>query len=425
MTGVGVEWGLQGALNYAPSVDAIVVVDVLSFSTSVTVAVGRGAQVWPHPGGPGARQLADEIDGLLAGRRTLTTARRCRRPRCSTCPPARGSSCRRPTAGRSRIPLRRNRVGSLPGRCATPRRSVATWPRSLTIETVVIVPAGERWPTTRCGWPTRTWSAPGAIIARMMAVDPVVALLGRGGGGARGVRAAAADRGHAVGAGAGRAGLRRRRAAGVLGRRLDGGAGAASTGVSSRPEPAARRARAGDSGRESNGATSDRRAEASWSRAAGSSRSSRARSRSSRSAIAASTCSWPAWVRLTTTPRRSAGSGLRARKPRCSSRSIRLVIVPLVTSVWVTSRPGESAYGAPARRSALSTSNSQVSRPCSANAARRARSRWRARRLTRESTCSGATSRSGRSRDQAPTIRSTSSCPSLVATGKSSEHQVS
>ena len=92
-----------------------------------------------------------------------------------------------------------------------------------------------------------------------------------------------------------------------------------------------------------------------------------------------------------------------------SSRSTRLVIVPLVTSVCATSWPGESSYGAPARRSAESTSNSQPSSPCSANAAPRARSRWRASRETRESTCSGATSRSGRSRCQAATMRSTSS----------------
>ncbi len=44
----------------------------------------------------------------------------------------------------------------------------------------------------------------------------------------------------------------------------------------------------------------------------------------------------------------------------------------------------------------------------------RARSRCRARRLTRDSTCSGATSRSGRSRRQASTIRSTSSVTSGV-----------
>ncbi len=57
----------------------------------------------------------------------------------------------------------------------------------------------------------------------------------------------------------------------------------------------------------------------------------------------ASTVSRPAGVSRTRTPRRSPGSGLRRTKPRCSRRSTRLVIVPDVTRVSVTSWPGESS----------------------------------------------------------------------------------
>jgi 2-phosphosulfolactate phosphatase len=42
-------WGPAGALALAPHVDVLVVVDVLSFSTSVEVAVSRGAVVFPYP----------------------------------------------------------------------------------------------------------------------------------------------------------------------------------------------------------------------------------------------------------------------------------------------------------------------------------------------------------------------------------------
>ncbi len=41
------EWGLAGAAGLAPSSSCLVVVDVLSFSTSVTVAVEAGTQVYP------------------------------------------------------------------------------------------------------------------------------------------------------------------------------------------------------------------------------------------------------------------------------------------------------------------------------------------------------------------------------------------
>jgi hypothetical protein len=66
------------------------------------------------------------------------------------------------------------------------------------------------------------------------------------------------------------------------------------------------------------------------------------RSRSSRSAIAASTLRRPGPVSSTSTPRLSCGSGCRRTRPRAASRSIRLVIVPDVTRVARSSAPGLS-----------------------------------------------------------------------------------
>ena len=118
----------------------------------------------------------------------------------------------------------------------------------------------------------------------------------------------------------------------------------------------------------SKGSTSVRSSAASRCWSAGGSAASRVRSRSSSPDSAPSTVVRPVSVSRTSTPRRSRGSGSRSTSPRAASRSTRLVIVPLVTSVSRSSRPGESSYGAPARRSAASTSNSHGSRSCSANA---------------------------------------------------------
>lgn len=176
MTGVGVEWGLQGALNYAPRVDAIVVVDVLSFSTSVTVAVGRGAEVWPHPGGPGARQLADDIDGLLAGRRTLTAGPSLSPTSLLDLPAGSRLVLPSPNGGTIAYSLAAgpNRVfaGSLRNASAV-GRFLAEEPG---IQTVVIVPAGERWTDDSMRVAYEDLVGAGAIIARMLAVDPAVAL---------------------------------------------------------------------------------------------------------------------------------------------------------------------------------------------------------------------------------------------------------
>lgn len=46
--GVRFEWGLAGAMALAPSSSCLVVVDVLSFSTAVSVAVDAGTRVYPY-----------------------------------------------------------------------------------------------------------------------------------------------------------------------------------------------------------------------------------------------------------------------------------------------------------------------------------------------------------------------------------------
>ena len=67
---VALEWGPVGARTLAERSDVVVVVDVLSFSTALTIAVERGALVWPHVGGESARQLARDIGAVLAGTRS-------------------------------------------------------------------------------------------------------------------------------------------------------------------------------------------------------------------------------------------------------------------------------------------------------------------------------------------------------------------
>lgn len=71
MPEVELEWGPVGAKVLAERCDVLVIIDVLSFTTSLTLAVARDAKVWPHPWTDGAEELARQIGAVLArGRST-------------------------------------------------------------------------------------------------------------------------------------------------------------------------------------------------------------------------------------------------------------------------------------------------------------------------------------------------------------------
>ena len=64
------EWGHKGAALLAPISDAVIIVDVMSFSTAVTIAVAKGATVYPYRWENDSRvSFAKSIDAELAGPR--------------------------------------------------------------------------------------------------------------------------------------------------------------------------------------------------------------------------------------------------------------------------------------------------------------------------------------------------------------------
>jgi 2-phosphosulfolactate phosphatase len=65
------EWGLQGLLSLSPISDAVIVIDILSFSTTVDIVVAHGAFVLPYRWkDDSAARFAEEKHAFLAGSRS-------------------------------------------------------------------------------------------------------------------------------------------------------------------------------------------------------------------------------------------------------------------------------------------------------------------------------------------------------------------
>ncbi len=137
------EWAAAGIAHLAPACDVVIIVDVLSFSTCIDVAVGRGAEVFPFPwGGHALDEFVAKVGGVAA------SSRRGERGRYTLSP---ASLEKIPTSTRLVLPspngaalsLATGATPTLAG-CLRNARSVAE--TALTIgQNILVVPAGERW----------------------------------------------------------------------------------------------------------------------------------------------------------------------------------------------------------------------------------------------------------------------------------------
>lgn len=148
---VRLDWGPAGAR--ATRADVSVVVDVLSFSTSVTVAVERGIRVFPHQWRGGrAEEFAARHDAVLAvGRLEATKDRGVVAPSLS---PAGLLACEAvprlvlpsPNGSTIAAALRQSDSNVAIG-CLRNAQAVATWltPAIEAGRSVAVIAAGERW----------------------------------------------------------------------------------------------------------------------------------------------------------------------------------------------------------------------------------------------------------------------------------------
>ena len=141
------EWGLAGIEALRDQVSVLVIVDVLSFSTAVDVAVSQGAIVYPFAYGDldAARAAAEGVGAMLARPRRAGGGQLSLSP-VSLATLGEGSKVMLPSPNGSRLSLACGATPVLAG-CLRNAAAVARAAKALAGSgSIGVIPAGERWP---------------------------------------------------------------------------------------------------------------------------------------------------------------------------------------------------------------------------------------------------------------------------------------
>ncbi|MDU2731491.1 2-phosphosulfolactate phosphatase [Pantoea sp.] len=160
---IRLEWGLSAVEHLAREVDCAVIVDVMSFSTCVSLAVDNGARIYPYP-------WKDESARKI-GAKTASPDRRFSDKGYSLSPVSiqrisEGESLVLPSPNGSAISFRaRDAAITVFSGCF--RNLSATAEACSGFRRVLVVPCGERWPDGSIRPSVEDYAAAGGIIAAM------------------------------------------------------------------------------------------------------------------------------------------------------------------------------------------------------------------------------------------------------------------
>ena len=167
--GVRFEWAEPGARALAAESDSLVIVDVLSFTTAVAIAVGRGATVHPTPEyDQEAADLARRTGGVLAVRRGDTSAAApfsLSPASMGAIPPGTALVLPSPNGSRIAAAISGTQPVVIAG-CLRNAGAVANHLRS-TGGRVSVIAAGERWPDGTLRPALEDALGAGAILSRL------------------------------------------------------------------------------------------------------------------------------------------------------------------------------------------------------------------------------------------------------------------
>ncbi|MGY2892562.1 2-phosphosulfolactate phosphatase [Deinococcus sp. UYEF24] len=140
------EWGEEAVRSLAPHCDAVVIVDILSFSTATDVAMGRGSVVFPYRWkDESAARFAAQHGALLASRERGAGGYSLSPASLATLPP--GSRLVLPSPNGATLSALAQEVGAgaVFTACLRNAPAVAAY-LGARYRRVLVVAAGERWP---------------------------------------------------------------------------------------------------------------------------------------------------------------------------------------------------------------------------------------------------------------------------------------
>lgn len=159
------EWGLSGLQALAPESNVVIIVDVLSFTTSVDIAVGNGAVVFPYRGTAEALQpFAASAGAIVARHGRQPGAGYSLSPSSLVDIPA-GTRIVLPSPNGSKLSLAAGTAVTLAG-CLRNATAVAARASQLG-RRISVIAAGERWPDGSLRPGLEDLLGAGAILAQL------------------------------------------------------------------------------------------------------------------------------------------------------------------------------------------------------------------------------------------------------------------
>jgi 2-phosphosulfolactate phosphatase len=169
---VSLEWGEHGAARLGATCDAVVIVDVLSFTTTVDIATSRGAVILPFPSRDADRALeyARSHGALLAAQRRQPTIDQpySLSPASVESIPS-GTRLVLPSPNGSTLTQIAAAAGASVYAACLRNASAVAKRLSQTAQHVGVVPAGERWPDHSLRVAIEDLLGAGAVVASLEA----------------------------------------------------------------------------------------------------------------------------------------------------------------------------------------------------------------------------------------------------------------